>query len=86
MAKYANIASQVMLVVKNLPANAGEVSDTSFGMWALAHRLNSCIAWALLLCGKWDPHESGIKPSVPCIGRQILIYCTIREIQKQFLF
>ena len=74
-----------MLVVKNLPADAGDVSDVSFGMWAPEDRLNS-VAWALLLHSKWDPHGSGIKPSVPCIGRLILIHSTTREIQKQFLF
>ena len=28
------------------------------------HRLNSCSAWALLLCGTWDPSGPGIE-SVP---------------------
>ena len=51
----------------------------SCGSWLLEHRLSSCGTWAQLLCGMWDLPGSGIKPSVSCIGRQILYHQATRE-------
>ena len=58
-------------------------------MWvsvAVALRLRSCGAGAYLLRDMWNLLEPGIKPHVPCIGRWILIYHTIREVPDSVLY
>ena len=41
---------------------------SSFGSWALEHRLNSCGAWAYLLRGMWDLPGPGIEPISPALA------------------
>ena len=36
--------------------------------WVLEHRLNSCGAWAYLLCGMWDLRKSEIEPRSPALA------------------
>ena len=38
------------------------------GSLALEHRLNSCGAWAWLLCSLWDPPGPGIEPVPPALA------------------
>ena len=42
------------------------------------HRLNSCGAWAEMLCSTWDLPGSGIEPVSFC--RRVLNHWTIREV------
>ena len=42
-------------------------------------RLSNCGSRAQLLRGMWDLPRPGLEPGVPCIGRQILNHCDIRE-------
>ena len=35
---------------------------------ALEHRLSSCGAWTLLVCGRWDPPRPGIEPVFPALA------------------
>ena len=51
-------------------------------MWAsvvVAQWLSSCGARSQLLRGMWNLPRAGIEP---CLGRQILIQCTTREVQS----
>ena len=41
---------------------------SSWGAWALQHRLNSCCAQAWLLCTTWDPPRSGNEPVSPALS------------------
>ena len=38
------------------------------GSLALEHRLNSCGAWAWLLCSLWDPPGPGLEPVPPALA------------------
>ena len=52
---------------------------SSCNSWALEHRLGSCGAQTLLLCGVWGPPGRGWT-RVLCIGRRALIHCTTRKV------
>ena len=41
---------------------------SSYGLWALEHRLSSCGAWAQLLCGMWDLAGPGLEPVSPALA------------------
>ena len=41
---------------------------SSYGSWALDHRLSSCGAGAKLLSSMWDPPRSGIEPMSPALA------------------
>lgn len=49
--------------------------------WSVAQGLSNCIQ-PQLLGGMWSLLRPGIEP-IPCIGRQIVIHCTTREVQNQ---
>ena len=52
--------------------------------WSVAQGLSSCGIQPQLLGGMWSLLRPGIEP-ILCIGRQIVIHCTTREVQnKQF--
>ena len=40
----------------------------------LEHRLNSCCAWAQLLCSMWDLPRPGIKPLSPALAGRIIYH------------
>ena len=44
---------------------------SSWGSWALEHRLNSCGALAYLLCSMWDLPRSGIEPVSPVLAGRV---------------
>ena len=46
----------------------GPPGSSSCGSWALAHRLNSCGAWAWLLHSMWDLERPGIEPTFPALA------------------
>ena len=74
----------VVVVGRLLTAGASLVVEHGlWGMWALVvaarglcscrskaleHRLNSCAAWAQLLCIMWDLPRSGIEPMSPALA------------------
>ena len=47
---------------------ASHCGGFSCGAWAVGCRLNSRVAWPLLLCGMWDLPGSGIKPVSPALA------------------
>ena len=51
------------------------------GMWALECNLSTCGARAQLFCSMWDLLRPRDRTSILCIGRQILIHRTTREVQ-----
>ena len=49
----------------------GHLDFSSWGSWALEHRLNSCDARAYLLRGLWDLPRSGIGPMSPKLAGRL---------------
>ena len=57
------VASLVEHRLQNVPASVGAVQGLSgCSSWALKHRLNSCGAWAQLICNMCDLPRPGIDP------------------------
>ena len=54
-------------------------------MQALEHGLSSVGAWALVAPRYVDASWTSDRTHAPCFGRQILIYCTTREVLRRAL-
>ena len=68
---YSQVAGHGLLVVAAPLVAEHELWACGFGSWgpqALGHRLNSCGAWAQLLCGMWRLPGSGTEPMPPALA------------------